>query len=96
MINIENREKIEIPAISLPIKIHWLTHLFGCWHKQMGVPFTRGIETYCVCRECGACRKFDTEKWKSIGSYYYNPILALYDAPLMLKIISREKECSQN
>jgi hypothetical protein len=61
------------------IPITWLTHLFGCWHSQMGNPFTRGDQTYCTCRECGACRKFDMAKWKSVGPYFYNPILELYD-----------------
>jgi hypothetical protein len=72
---------------SLPgsIRINWLTRLFGCWHPKMGSPFTRGNETYCTCRECGACRKFDMVRWKSVGPYYYNTVVALYDTPLLIK-----------
>lgn len=75
-----------------PIPINWLTHLFGCWHQQIGTPFTRGDQTYRTCRECGACRKFDLVSWKSVGSYFYNPILELYDDPQIKteKIIKEE------
>lgn len=83
-LRIRNR-KVENGSLSEAIRINWLTHLFGCWHKRMGTPFTRGGQTYCACRECGACRKFDMVRWKSVGSYYYNPILALYDVPLIVK-----------
>ncbi|MEK7725127.1 MAG: hypothetical protein AAB336_12300 [Acidobacteriota bacterium] len=61
------------------IPINWLARLFGCWHKKMGNPFTRGNQTYSSCRTCGACRKFDMVKWKNVGPYFYNPILELYD-----------------
>jgi hypothetical protein len=77
--------QIENTPLPAAIRIGWLTHLFGCWHQKMGNPFTRGNQTYCACRECGACRKFDMIRWESVGPYYYNPILALYDTPLKPK-----------
>jgi hypothetical protein len=61
------------------LPISWLTRVFGCWHKKMGSPFTRGNQTYCTCMLCGACQKFDVKLWKNTGPFYYNPILALYD-----------------
>ena len=74
-----NTQVISNNSFPEPIPINWLTHLFGCWHQKMGNPFTRGDQTYCTCRECGACRKFDMVRWKSVGPYFYNPILELYD-----------------
>jgi hypothetical protein len=31
-----------------------LSFLFGCSHRQMGFPITRGKRTYRVCCDCGA------------------------------------------
>ncbi len=73
---------MDSPNLSAPISIpiHWLTHLFGCWHKKMGNPFTHENQTYCTCMECGAHRKFDIVRWKNTGPYYNNPVLALYES----------------
>ncbi|HRH44015.1 MAG TPA: hypothetical protein PKY82_20455 [Pyrinomonadaceae bacterium] len=86
--NFEIKSK-SLDNLSIPksVKISWLAHLFGCWHKQMGTPFTRGSQTYSTCRECGACRKFDMIRWKSVGPYFYNPILGLYeDSQILIKV----------
>ena len=61
------------------IPLSFLTRLFGCRHKKMGTPFTRGNQTYCTCMLCGACQKFDVKLWKNTGPFYYNPVLPLYD-----------------
>ena len=61
--------------------IHWLTHLFGCWHKEMNQPFTLNHDTYCTCMRCGARRHFNVERSKMTGSYYYAPPSVLYDPP---------------
>jgi hypothetical protein len=45
--------------------------LFGCRHSDMGRPVTLGGETYCVCLDCGARRRFDTDGWKMFGPYYF-------------------------
>ena len=63
------------------IQISWLTRIFGCWHKKMGIPFTRGRQTYRTCISCGACQKYDLKLSKTTGPFYYNPVLALYDPP---------------
>ena len=50
---------------------HFSARLFGCWHKDMGRPVTLGGETYRVCLDCGARRRFDTESWNTYGPYYF-------------------------
>lgn len=69
---------VEPALVSIP----WLTKIFGCWHKNMGLPFTRGRQTYRTCMVCGASQQFDVKLWKNSGHFYYNPILALYDLPM--------------
>lgn len=51
--------------------VQWLTRLFGCWHGEMSRPFTLDKETYRVCMDCGARRRFDPVKWEMTGGYYY-------------------------
>ena len=48
-----------------------LRRVFGCWHLRMGLPFTRGNETYRTCVTCGARRRFDLAQWTTVGSFYY-------------------------
>ncbi len=62
------------------IPISWLTRIFGCWHKMMRIPSTRGNRTYNTCLICGACQNFDVKLWKNTGAFYYNPISSLYDS----------------
>lgn len=57
--------------LAAPVKR--FTKLFTCWHRNMSRPFTRADETYRVCLNCGAYRRFDTERWRMCGSYYYSP-----------------------
>ena len=45
--------------------------MFGCWHRNMSRPFTRGNETYRACVACGARRRFDLKRWEMVGSFYY-------------------------
>lgn len=56
------------------IRISWFTRIFGCWHKTMGLPLTRGNRTYNTCMICGACQNFDLKLWKNTGAFYYNPV----------------------
>jgi hypothetical protein len=53
-----------------PIK-NIVKRVFGCWHLKMGLPFTRGDETYRTCTSCGARRRFDLDQWTSVGGFYY-------------------------
>jgi len=44
--------------------------LFGCWHRRMSWPITRGHQTYRACLRCGMCRSFDPKTWKTFGPFY--------------------------
>lgn len=48
-----------------------VARVFGCWHRTLSLPFTRDGETYRTCMGCGARRRFDTERWETVGPYYY-------------------------
>jgi hypothetical protein len=48
-----------------------LLRIFGCWHVNMSLPFSRGKDTYRTCVACGARRRFDLERWEMVGSFYY-------------------------
>ena len=45
--------------------------IFGCWRRDMSLPFSRDNESYRTCLTCGARRHFDLESWRTVGSYYY-------------------------
>ena len=47
-----------------------LNRVFGCWHREMSLPFTRKDETYRTCVACGARRRFDLDRWTTAGPYY--------------------------
>ena len=51
-----------------------LTRVFGCWHREMTLPFTRGKLTYRTCVACGARRRFDLDQRIMVGPYYYPTI----------------------
>jgi hypothetical protein len=51
-----------------------LARVFGCRHRQMSLPFTRGSLTYRTCVACGARRDFDLDQRVMIGPYYYPTI----------------------
>jgi hypothetical protein len=48
-----------------------VARVVGCWHLNMSRPFTREGETYRACMACGARRRFDTERWETVGQFYY-------------------------
>lgn len=48
-----------------------MSRIFGCWHLNMSLPFSRGNDTYRTCVACGARRRFDLEQWEMVGSFYY-------------------------
>ena len=48
-----------------------VARVIECWHLNMSRPFTRDGETYRACVGCGARRRFDTERWETVGRYYY-------------------------
>ena len=48
-----------------------LKRVFGCWHREMSLPFTRGNKTYRTCVNCGARRRFDLQRWTMVGGFYH-------------------------
>lgn len=45
--------------------------LFGCWHNDLGRPFTNIEGSYRVCTDCGARAKFDIQTFKTLGEFYF-------------------------
>ena len=54
-------------------KIGFLGSLFGCWHKDLGRPFTTKKSSYRACLECGARKEFDPRSLRTSGPFYYPP-----------------------
>lgn len=52
--------------------------LFGCWHGSLSRPITVEGETYVACLRCGARRRFDSERMKPSGPYYFPVAEDLY------------------
>lgn len=50
---------------------NFLMRIFRCWHPELSLPFTRDGETYRTCVTCGARRRFDLNKWTTVGDFYY-------------------------
>lgn len=57
-------------------KIGFVGKLFGCWHKALSRPFTSKESSYRVCLDCGARAKFDTQSFRTLGTFYYPPSVA--------------------
>ncbi len=57
-------------------KIGFVWKLFGCWHKSLSRPFTSKENSYRVCLDCGARAEFDTQSFKTLGTFYYPPSVA--------------------
>ena len=51
-----------------------IVRLFGCRHRKLSRPFTRGRQTYIACLTCGMRRAFDPEEWTPYGSFYADKI----------------------
>jgi hypothetical protein len=49
----------------------FLTLAFGCQHRKMSLPFTRGNLTHRTCVACGARRDVDLVRGIMVGPYYY-------------------------
>ena len=54
-------------------KIGLVGRLFGCLHKNLSRPFSKGKVGYRSCLECGARRRFDADSLKTYRTYYYPP-----------------------
>lgn len=60
-------------------KIGVLGRIFGCWHKELGRPFTNRNASYRACLRCGSRKEFDTESLTTFGPFYYPPAITFID-----------------
>ncbi len=51
-----------------------LRRVFGCHHRALSRPFTRGKQTYIACLKCGMHREFDLETWRPSGPFYADAV----------------------
>jgi hypothetical protein len=51
-----------------------LRRVFGCHHRALTRPFTRGKQTYIACLKCGMHREFNLETWQPTGTFYADPV----------------------
>jgi hypothetical protein len=54
-------------------KIGLVGRLFGCRHQSLTRPFTSRKGSYRSCLECGARTEFDTQSFKTLGTFYHPP-----------------------
>lgn len=59
---------IETDRVSLVKNV--FRRMFGCWHRRLSLPLTRGGETYRTCVNCGARRRYDLKQWRMVGPFY--------------------------
>ena len=50
----------------------WLNKMIGCGHKDLSRPFGNQGQSYRVCLDCGAQRRFNTGRWEMQGDFYYS------------------------
>ena len=74
--NLTVKRVIDRTDISLGTRIGLLGRLFGCRHKDLSRPFTSKNGSYRVCIDCGAHKLFDTNNFKTLGTFYYPPSVA--------------------
>jgi len=53
--------------------------VFGCWHKELGRPFTNRNASYRACLKCGARKEFDAESLRTFGPFYYPPTISVIE-----------------
>ena len=59
-------------------RIGFFGTLFGCWHRQLGRPFTNRNASYRSCLNCGARKRFDTTTLTTTGAFFYPPAVNTY------------------
>ena len=69
--NIIAERVLERTTETLGKRIGILGQLFGCWHKDLGRPFTSKNGSYRACTDCGARTEFDTQSFKTLGKFYF-------------------------
>lgn len=70
---VEEGRLTDVTADVFGQKVGFIDKLFGCRHRNVSRPFTKGKVSYRVCIECGARKRFETSSFKTVGSFYYAP-----------------------
>ena len=73
--NSDRDRALELPLeiADFPLRlIDWVRRFLVCWHRELSWPFTTDGETYRVCLDCGARRRFIAESWQTVGGFYHN------------------------
>lgn len=76
--NSTERLRKRLPALMIAVT-NLVSRTFGCWHSEMSRPFTINRETYRVCLDCGARRRFLPDNWETTGYFYRQQILPIAD-----------------
>lgn len=71
----EQKFKRDIDRRVFGKKVGFVAKLFGCWHEDVGRPFTEGKTAYRACVSCGARKQFDPKTLKTHGKFYYPPLV---------------------
>ncbi len=67
---IEKSSAERLPSIAATV--------FGCWHRHLSRPITVDGDTYLTCLKCGARRRFDNERMRPFGPFYFPVAEDLY------------------
>ncbi|MDQ4122482.1 MAG: hypothetical protein M3209_13680 [Acidobacteriota bacterium] len=65
-------QKLQYATEERPVGI--LASLFGCRHAELSRPFTSQNESYRVCTNCGARRRFNPNTLQTFGRFYFSPV----------------------
>lgn len=72
---VEQKSRKEVDRRVFGKKVGFIAKLFGCWHEDIGRPFTEGKTAYRACLSCGARKQFDPSTLKTHGRFYYPPLV---------------------
>ncbi len=72
-----NKGKVDIDRRVFGKRVGLFGKVFGCLHRELSRPFTRGNIGYRACLECGARTPFDNDTFKTFGHFYYPPEVEL-------------------
>jgi hypothetical protein len=75
LINKNSKQTKASNTFALGRKVSLMAKLFGCWHGNMGRPFTNDETAYRSCLNCGARRQFNPETMETHGNFYFPPVV---------------------
>lgn len=70
----ENNGEFNLESRIFGERVGLIGKLFGCWHKNLSRPFSKGSVAYRSCIQCGSRVRFDTETLQTDKRFYYPPL----------------------